>query len=239
MSIKYDGIKIPNFIKITNIKTQVLPSIENKLLQAPRAIGAIDVGTNYGTKIITISFIFKDNSLGFIEKSEALASWLRVDDLKARKLVLPSHPNSYYLAKPNNSIELDDNITMAKGEIEFICLNPFRINSSQTSQSSNTFTYNGTAKTDPVLDITVTSSASSIKVNIVNESYNNYINLVGSFKAGDNVKVDLKTNKVYLNNSLNMALWGLDSKPHKVCRGSNKYSISNGNLVVKYYNHYL
>ena len=239
MSIKYDGVKLPDFITITNIKTQVLPNIENKLLQAPRAIGAIDVGTNYGTKIITISFIFKDKALGFIEKSEALAEWLRVDDLKARKLVLPSHPNSYYLAKPNNSIELDDNITMAKGEIEFICLNPFRINSSQTSQSSNTFIYNGTAKTDPVLDITVASSASSIKVNIANESYNNYINLVGSFKAGDNVKVDLKTNKVYLNNSLNMALWGLDSKPHKICRGNNTYSISNGNLVVKYYNHYL
>ena len=51
MSIKYDGVEIPNFITITNIKTQVLPNIENKLLQAPRAIGAIDVGTNYGTKV--------------------------------------------------------------------------------------------------------------------------------------------------------------------------------------------
>ena len=47
LSIKYDGIEIPSFITITNIKTQVLPSIENKLLQAPRSIGAIDVGTNY------------------------------------------------------------------------------------------------------------------------------------------------------------------------------------------------
>ena len=59
MSIKYDGVKIPDFIKITNIKTPVLPSIENKLLQAPRAIGAIDVGTNYGTKIITIALCLK------------------------------------------------------------------------------------------------------------------------------------------------------------------------------------
>ena len=73
LSIKYDNVLIPNFIKITNVKTQVLPNIENKFLQAPRSIGAIDVGTNYGTKVITISFIFKDNSLGFIEKSEALA----------------------------------------------------------------------------------------------------------------------------------------------------------------------
>ena len=239
MSIKYDGIEIPSFITITNIKTQVLPSIENKLLQAPRAIGAIDVGTNYGTKVITISFMFKDKSLGFIEKSEALASWLRVDDLKARKLVLPSHPNSYYLAKPNNSIELDDNITMAKGEIEFICLNPFRIDEVQTLQSSNTFNYKGTAKANPVLDVTVTNNTDNIKVNISNELYNNYINLVGDFNTGDNVKVDLKNNKVYLNDKLDMSIWGLDSKPHKLCRGSNTYSISDGDLVVKYYNHYL
>lgn len=239
MSIKYDGVEMPDFITITNIKTQVLPNIENKLLQAPRAIGAIDVGTNYGTKIITVSFMFKDKSLGFIEKSEALASWLRVDDLKARKLVLPSHPNSYYLAKPNNSIELDDNITMAKGEIEFICLNPFRIDTTQTLQSSNTFNYKGTAKTDPVLDITVTNNTDNIKVNISNELYNNYINLVGNFNAGDNVKVDLRNNKVYLNDKLNMNLWGLDSKTHKLCKGNNKYLILNGNLVVKYYNHYL
>ena len=239
MSIKYDGIEIPSFITITNIKTQVLPSIENKLLQAPRAIGAIDVGTNYGTKVITISFMFKDKSLGFIEKSEALASWLRVDDLKARKLVLPSHPNSYYLAKPNNSIELDDNITMAKGEIEFICLNPFRIDEVQTLQSSNTFNYKGTAKANPVLDVTVTNNTDNIKVNISNELYNNYINLVGDFNTGDNVKVDLKNNKVYLNDKLDMSIWGLDSKPHKLCRGSNTYSISDGDLVIKYYNHYL
>ena len=239
MSIKYDGVEIPSFITITNIKTQVLPNIENKLLQAPRAIGAIDVGTNYGTKVITISFMFKDNSLGFIEKSEALASWLRIDDLKARKLVLPSHPNSYYLAKPNNSIELDDNITMAKGEIEFICLNPFRIDESQTSQASNSFNYDGTAKTDATLEITVTRATNNVKINVANELYDNYISLVGDFKAGDNIKVDLNSAKVYLNDNLDMSIWGLDSKPHKICRGLNTYSITDGDLVVKYYNQYL
>lgn len=239
MCIKYDGVDMPNFITITNIKTQVLPNIENKLLQAPRAIGAIDVGTNYGTKVITIRFIFKDKSLGFIEKSEAIASWLRVDDLKARKLVLPSHPNSYYLAKPNNSIELDDGLTIARGEIEFICVNPFRVENNQTSVSGTSVNYTGTAKTDPILDITVTSSTNNIKVNVSNESYNNYINLVGNFSAGDKIKVNLKDNKVYLNNELNMSIWGLDSKTHKLCKGSNKYSISNGNLTVKYNNQYL
>lgn len=239
MSIKYDGVGIPNFVTITNIKTQVLPSIENKLFQAPRSIGAIDVGTNYGTKIITISFVFKDNSLGFIEKSEALASWLRVDDLKARKLVLPSHPNSYYLAKPNNSIELDDNITMAKGEIEFICLNPFRIDGNQTTQTNNSFNYKGSAKTDPILEIIVKNAANNIKVSVSNEGYNNYISLVGNFGAGDKLKVDLKNNKVYLNDNLNMSLWGLDSKAHKICKGNNNYSVSNGNLIVRYNNCYL
>jgi predicted phage tail component-like protein len=239
LSIKYDGIEIPSFITITNIKTQVLPSIENKLLQAPRAMGAIDVGTNYGTKIITISIMFKDKSLGFIEKSEALASWLRVDDLKARKLVLPSHPNSYYLAKPNNSIELDDNITMAKGEIEFVCLNPFRIDEVQTLQDSNNFNYNGTAKTCPILDITATGATNNIEINISNELYNNYINLVGDFKVGDKVMIDLGKSKVYLNNELNMGIWGLDSKYHKICRGINTYSISNGDLIIRYHNQYL
>ena len=239
MSIKYDGVEIPSFIRITNIKTQVLPNIENKLLQAPRAIGAIDVGTNYGTKVITISFMFKDKSLGFIEKSEAIASWLRIDDLKARKLVLPSHPNSYYLAKPNNFIELDDNVTMAKGEIEFICLNPFRIDETQTLQASNSFNYEGTAKTDSTLEITVANVTNNIKVNVTNELYDNYISLVGDFNVNDNIKVDLNSAKVYLNNNLDMSIWGLDSKPHKICRGLNTYSITNGDLVVKYYNQYL
>ena len=36
-----------------------------------------------------------------------------------------------------------------------------------------------------------------------------------------------------------MSIWGLDSKTHKLCKGSNKYSISNGNLTVKYNNQYL
>jgi predicted phage tail component-like protein len=239
LSIKYDNVLIPDFIKITNVKTQVLPNIENKFLQAPRSIGAIDVGTNYGTKVITISFIFKDNSLGFIEKSEALASWLRVDDLKARKLVLPSHPDSYYLAKPNNSIELDDGINIAKGEIEFVCLNPFRIESAQTVTTGNTVNYKGTAKTHPILDISVTSNTNNIKVSVSNEMYNNYINLVGNFSAGDNIKVDLKESKVYLNDALDMSIWGLDSKTHKICRGYNRYTISNATLKIKYNKQYL
>jgi phage-related protein len=128
---------------------------------------------------------------------------------------------------------------MAKGEIEFICLNPFRIDTTQTLQSSNTFNYKGTAKANPVLDITVTNNTDNIKINISNELYNNYINLVGNFNAGDNIKVDLRNNKVYLNDELDMSIWGLDSKPHKICRGINTYSISDGDLVVKYYNHYL
>ena len=88
--------------------------------------------------------------------------------------------------------------------MEFICLNPFRIDEVQTSQSNNTFIYKGTAKTDPLLDITVTNNSSNIKINISNELYSNYINLAGSFKSGDNIKVDLRTNKVYLNNQLDI-----------------------------------
>ena len=128
---------------------------------------------------------------------------------------------------------------MAKGEIEFICLNPFRIDETQTYQTNNSFNYKGTAKTDSMLEITVTNATNNIKINVSNELYNNYISLVGDFNAGDNVKVDLSKGKVYLNNELDMSLWGLDSKTHKLCRGLNTYSISNGNLVVKYYNHYL
>lgn len=250
MSIRYDGVEIPNFITITNVKTQVLPNIENKLLQAPRAIGAIDVGTNYGTKVITVSFIFRDNSLGFIEKSEALAEWLRVDDLKARKLVLPSHPNSYYLAKPNNSVELDDNITIAKGEIEFICLNPYRIDSNQTLinkdmsnlRSSNEikFNYIGSAKAFPQIVLDVEGNCNSLKINFKNNIYDNYINLVGEFKAGDVVCVDLDRSKVYKNNNLDMSIWALDSRPHMLTKGLNAYRLEgNATLSIKYFNKYL
>lgn len=250
MYIKYDNIEIPDFITIKNVRTQVLPNIENKLLQAPRAIGAIDVGTNYGTKSIIISFMFKDNSLGFIEKSEAIAEWLRVDDLKARKLVLPSHPNSYYLAKPNNSIELDDNLLSAKGEIEFICINPFRIdnnpvliNRSASSFRTNSefkFNYVGSAKTYPELILKVDSSCNNIKVNFKNSKYSNYINLNGEFNVGDIIRINLAEGKVYLNNQLKMSIWGLDSKMHALYKGLNVYSLNAPvSLSIKYYNKYL
>lgn len=250
MCIEYDGVDMPNFITVTNIKTQVLPNIENKLLQAPRAIGAIDIGTNYGTKSIIISFRFKDNSLGFIEKSEAIAEWLRIDDLKARKLVLPSHPNSYYLAKPNNSIELDDNLLSAKGEIEFVCINPFRIDnnpvlikrsaSSFRTNSEFKFYYVGSAKTCPEIILKVEDICNNIKINFKNGKYDNYINLNGNFNAGDIIVVDINKSKVYLNNNLNMSLWGLDSKIHMLCKGLNTYIINAPvSLSIKYYNKYL
>lgn len=233
-TITYDGKAIPNFVTITGVKVQVLPDIENKFLSAPRMTGVIDAGHNLGTKIISIDIMIKDSSLGAIDKSEKIAEWLRVDDLKSRKLVLPSHPNSYYLAKPNNSIELSDNIRTFRGTIEFLCTNPFRISSTTVTVEGNSTTYRGTANTSPILELRVTSPCPNIQLSVKNRGYNNFINLVGPFVLGDVIKIDLKTTKTYKNGKEDMKLWGLNSKPHKLCKGSNTYTLSNATLTLKY-----
>lgn len=233
-SVLYDDVEIPNFITITNVSVQVLPNIENNFLSAPRMVGAIDAGHSLGTKIISLDFLIKDKSIGAVEKSELLAEWLRIDDLKARKLVLPSHRGSYYIAKPNNSINLTDNITTYKGTIEFICINPYRFSDILMNVEGTKVIYAGSINTDPVLVLNVTSNCETIKLEIKNRTYDNFINLIGPFVVGDVIKIDLSTSKLYKNDVEDMSLWGLNSNKHKLCKGINEYSLNNATLLIQY-----
>lgn len=242
MYISYDDEIIPDFITVTSVKVQILPDIENRFIRAPRAIGVIDTGHNYGTKIIRIGFLIRDKNIGAIDKSEAIAMWLKAYNLKARRLILPSHSDSYFLAKPNNSIELDDGVNIFKGELEFICIDPFRteiyetnVNYNLQSENKVNVYYTGSAITTPKLEIDVVSSCKNIKIRFKNDMYDNYINLQGTFNPGDKIKIDLNTLKIYRNDILDMKIWGLDSKKHKLYLGVNTYTIEESvNLSVKF-----
>lgn len=249
-NITFNGVAIPTFIKVNKVTTQALPDLENRTVKAPKLIGLYDMGTTLGGKKIRLDFtILNDGKYTTQDKQEIMAEWLRGDNFKASRLVLPDFPNSYYMAKVNNNIEVSDNMYSANGTIEFIILNPNRIDSAQTTTYLNTLsktvTYTGTAEVSPILNITIQAPTNTIQIDISNSKYNNFIKLFnpyGNFQANETLRVDMRTKKV-LKNGLNaMTILTLDSNFHKLVKGENIYTKNSDtgySAYITYYAEYL
>lgn len=217
LSLYFNEKKIPNFIKVNNISIQVLPNQDNE-------------------KIIKVDFFIKRRQLIDNYLIDEFAEWLKGDDFKPSKLVLPNDQDSYYIAKVNNTVEIDGSITRGDGSIEFLCTLPQRISSIKKSISftkTESIDYKGNYKSAPLIKFIVLAETQEIKLGFNNSKYRNFIKLVGHFNKSTVIEVDMKRKKVLFNDRLKMTILTLDSFFHYLLPGNNTYILENGNCQVE------
>lgn len=260
VNIFFNNVRIPDFIILKDIKIQLLGDVDNILASSNH--GSKHKKIKFGNKVIKLelSTIFEKGHL--IEKDDlnAIVKWVKGDDWKPSKLVLPGYEDEYYMAIVNNAGDIKNDIIEGIFTLEFICLNPNRISEFenklvfpgylkrklQTTRNSNTsnttiLTYEGLANTYPNIKFTITSRCSEVKLGIKNSKYNNYIKFKGDFNAGETIEINLKTKKVLRNNEINMPILTLDSRFHEITEGKNHYTLEVGNALIeiKYRNEYI
>lgn len=212
-NIIYNNIPLPSFIHVTNVKTQLLPQLNDRVKE----------------KIISVDFYVRKKGLMNKQLELKFINWLQGGKEEYSKLTLPNDHSSYYLAKVNNSIDLSGSYRKGEGTIEFLCkgskvekyLNIVDIN------KNNIIYYSGTAEVKPRIKIKVLSQVSEIKISIENYKYNNFIKLVGNFNQNDNIEIDLTNNKITKNGIVDLNIMSLDSYFHRLVQGENNYTISN------------
>lgn len=214
LSLFFNEKKIPNFMRVTDITIQAFPT---------------------ETRKINVDFIIYRKGLLSNDQLDELSSWLKGDNGKDSKLVLPNDTTSYYLAKVNNTVEISGSLRKGSGTIEFICQDTTRksmFRKTKIITQETVISYSGNSKSYPIIRFTVASSCSELKVSVSNDKFNNFIRLTGHFNQGQVIEVDMKKKKVTADNKLNMQILTLDSNFHYLLPGVNRYSLLNGDCEV-------
>ena len=238
-TIVFNGVCIPKWITVNRIWYKILPTF------------SIDESTEEGginrkkvTKVIQVEFSCDRRMVISREYEVELIKWLKGDGFKYSKLILPNDVNSYYMAKVKNNIDIEGTLRRAKGTIEFLCIgNKIEEDINSVALNSNReIYYPGTADVKPKIKIRVSSQVSEIKIGIQNNSYNNFIKLVGNFNQNDTIEVNMTTNKITKNGIVDLTIMSLDSYFHRLVPGENIYTISNSNkcsVTLEWQNEFL
>lgn len=232
LSLYFNNIRIPDWVKVTNITEDILPTLE-----------VTKYKTKLGTKKINIDFKFQRNKLIDHQRKTEFINWLKGNNFKLSKLILPGRLDFYHMAKVTNFSSISGTIRRGEGSIEFTCFDYQEIKANEikfniTDNNEKVINYIGTEEVYPDFIFKVISSCDKIKIS---DTDSNFLEFNNSFNKGDILEITQSTNKVMLNNSLNMQIWHLKSKRIKFIPGLNSLKLEDGNVevTVKWNNKYL
>lgn len=223
LSLYFNNVRIPDWIKVTNITEDILPNLE-----------VTKEKTKFGEKKIVVEFKFKRNKLIDHKLKYELLQFVKGDNFKESKLILPGRSEYYYMAKVTNLSSINGSIRRGEGTIEFTCFNYKEIQANTCcleikNKNSTDINYIGTEETYPKIKIKVTSQCNKIKLIDVNGCF---LEFNHSFNANDILEINQEFNKVTLNGVLNMQIWHLKSKRIKFKYGLNTLRVLDGNVEV-------
>lgn len=223
LSLYFNNVRIPDWIKVTNITEDILPNLE-----------VTKEKTKFGEKKIVVEFKFKRNKLIDHKLKYELLQFVKGDNFKESKLILPGRSEYYYMAKVTNLSSISGSIRRGEGTIEFTCFNYKEIQANTCyleikNKNSTDINYIGTEETYPKIKIKVTSQCNKIKLIDVNGYF---LEFNHSFNANDILEINQEFNKVTLNGVLNMQIWHLKSKRIKFKYGLNTLRVLDGNVEV-------
>lgn len=225
LSLYFNNIRIPNWIKVTDISESLIPSFE-----------ATKFKTTFQKRVISIDISFKRNKNLDKERKSELLHFIKGNNFNPSKLSLPNNSDRYYFAKVTDISDINGTIRKGSGTITFTCFDYKEYDSSKTTAPSSSgkisLKYNGTEEVYPVIKINVTSSCSNIKINFSNGSSTSFLEFNDDFRSGDILILEQSTNKLTVNNINKSEIWHLNSKRHKLMPGTtNSYSLVSGSAT--------
>lgn len=165
--IRLNDKKIPDFVKVNEIKYSILAPIENHFLKVRGKKGQYHFGQDAGQRTIQAAItIVSEKVNGVMAKTRELAAWLH--NPEPVKLVIEDEPDKYYIAVPDGDTNISEIVSIGQGEISFICIEPDAYGKARelTTKQEGTepfyFEVDGTAETFPEIELTVKENLPSI-----------------------------------------------------------------------------
>ncbi|MGL5764116.1 MAG: phage distal tail protein [Sarcina sp.] len=213
LNLIFNDVKIPNWIRVTNITEDILPN-DNK-------------------KIFKVDFYFKRNKLIDTLRKQELIDFVKGNRFEESKLLLPNRNDFFYWAKAEIS-NIDGSIRKGQGTIEFTCTKTEQIEVLETilkieDNLVHKVYYQADIPVYPAIKFKVKSACDKIKL-IVDDTF---LELNHSFNANDIIEINQETFRITVNQELKMHILHLLSKRVKLKKGENSYQLVNGNCEVE------
>lgn len=233
--VKFNGVEIPAFIKVTGITFPVLGAVTTRETEIPRRLGNVDNGVKFGGKPINLSItLLKDNKKTIQEQSDELKLWLKGDNWKVSQLILGDQPNKYHLARVSNSVEINDLFINGEGEIEFYCADPVKYDVTEQTKASTagvaTITYTGIEEAPTNITVQVTKDCTNIK--LTHKQTGKAIDLIGTFKIGQSINIDSSKKVVKVDGVTAMRLVSFSNEWLYLTQGTNTITFTSSTSGV-------
>jgi predicted phage tail component-like protein len=168
--IKFKNQNLPSYVKVTDLKYSILPSIESKTEKIYGRAGSYDFGIELGERKIEAEvMIIGANQNDVIKKAREFSTWLYSKDLQP--LIILDEPDKQYMARVTGDTDITELYRTGTATINFLCPSPYAesltersIDWSPEDYTPVTITNNGSAETYPVLEMTMKEDVPSIAV---------------------------------------------------------------------------
>ena len=235
--LNFNGVDIPNFIKVRAVNISALASVSTNLKTNAGGYGVLSGNSTFAEKVISADISIVIPSGYSIQKcARELAGWLKGNDFKLSPLIIKDDSEVQYMAKVNNSVDISDLIFAGEGSIEFVIPSGVALGTSTKTYTGTTravFTYGGTIKAYPQIEVTMNSQINSGSINIVNVKTGEKISLAGSFNIGDKIVIDCSKHLVKVNDEIQLNMLSLDSQFFGTVLGANEISCSSTGASLK------
>ncbi len=160
-SFTFNGVRKNYLFVLLGFSRPAWAPIERDILKVPAKAGGYLLQTNTDVRTIKVPVILKSSAATMQKTKEDLANWLVTDN--PCELIFDDEPDRTYMAVINGEDSLEELIFRGKGELIFICPNPYKLGAVQTKQFQNNVDGNlqadinnpGSVESNPVIDITV------------------------------------------------------------------------------------
>ena len=152
----FNRIEKDYIIPLTGRRRSAWAPISRNLTTVIGMPGALLSYTDVQVRVITVPVLVKAENISDLQKvKEDMADWLVHDEPK--ELIFKDEPDRVYYALVDGELELDEIFSTGRGEITFICPDPYKYGPEkvyQTDQDTFIIENEGTAPTKPIFELT-------------------------------------------------------------------------------------
>lgn len=246
--INFNGMDIPDFVRVKAVNTTALPEISNNYKNVAGGFGVISTGTAVGGKTIEIEFVIVlPKGLNLLQAERELAYWLMGNDFKLSPLVISDECELEYQAQVNGNVNVSDLLVAGEGTIEFfvprgVATHRFTKHGAVDNTNKEVVVdYYGTADSFPVFEFTPSREYVKESFRLTHKEKGESLILTGNFKAGEKITIDCNKKLVKIGNDLQLNMLDLQSRWLKISsRRINTFTFNfDGEMVMDYKENWL
>ncbi|WDL97795.1 distal tail protein Dit [Alicyclobacillus sp. ALC3] len=233
----YNGTHSSTYgVYATSTVTGILPPVNSVSLNVPKRPGLWYTRTDLGPRWIQVHVsVTATSNMDLRTQIRNIAAWLSPAS-GLQSLSFDNEPNLTYYAVPDEgmgggagtqSTDITQMVTLGNGKVIFMCADPFAYDTQQSAtfaSDSASPDVTGTYQTYPVISLTLTAAATSLKV--THASSGKFMLLNSSFASGDTVTIDCTRGLVSINGSPAMTALDITSQFFALQPGANTLNIT-------------